>query len=168
MFCQATPSRRSCPSTCLAGDVVKRAGLDRSRGAARVAIVLCVLMVAPGIAGAGGWYLLTPRPGGTAAPLSEWQHVSSHDNARDCEATKRQVVERAAGELHELRRSLREEPEPRPAPTDRRRAGRVQVPDIPAPGGDSVTNEPTYRATRETLREAEASRCIATEDPRLR
>lgn len=117
----------------------------RRTGAAAAAAL--ALAMAPATSGAGGFYLLlAPRKvsgaADSGAPLTQWSHETSYDTARECEAAR---LERFR------RRALLERPGPPP-------------PGLPPEGGAPAELE--EEASRRAMN-AE-SRCVASDDPRLR
>lgn len=114
---------------------------------AAVAAVTLALTMAPAASWAGGFYLLVaPRKvsgaADSGAPLAQWSHEMSYDSARECEAGR---VERF-----------------------RRRAS-LERPGAPAPRPREDGGAPA-ELDEEVLRHAmnAESRCVASDDPRLR
>jgi hypothetical protein len=91
-----------------------------------------------------GWYLMAPplNLGGIAddkAPLTSWHNEMSFDSARDCEEGKSTVLENRIDGLRKLEK--------------------IQIPYVPHAMDQSI---------RWTRSEFALSKCIGTDDPRLK
>jgi len=109
-----------------------------------------VLLVLPAALAAQGWYLMHPPVEektlrfNPQAPLRQWKQLSAHDNARECEVAKLNLLNEARNLLDDARKEL---------------ASKDQV---------VLDSKSWIRYQAENLAAAMATRCIASDDPRLK